>query len=313
MTDVPANDSGGVRGRWGVPRCGYYSNALMLWVGMRFLWLAYVMVWFAALYFYFFVGKARRGSLKYLDRISPGRGWAKRQWQTYRHLVTFGYLLLDRAVMLMNSKHGFAISCDGLEHLTKVSASGGGLLVLTAHFGNAEIAAPYFSKLGFTHKVHIVMYMDTKDGTEKFHARHRKLLDKIEIISTTDPLSAGVRIIRAIKEGGVVAMRADRTMSGKMVSATLLGGRISLPAGPFVSGAICGAPMVSIYTCRIGYRRYHCIVRPMKRCGDEAGGTRDERMNAAAQEYADGLEQVLRKYPYQWSNFYDYWQVQGAE
>ena len=42
------------------------------------------------------------------------------------------------------------------------------------------------------------------------------------------------------------------------------------------------------------------------------GGTREERMAAAAQDYANGLGEILLKFPYQWSNFYDYWQIQGA-
>src|SRR5215204_3360970 len=61
--------------RWGVPRCGYYSNAMMLWIGLRFLHLAYLFVWFAAVYFFLFVPKARRASMLYLALI---RGPEKR-------------------------------------------------------------------------------------------------------------------------------------------------------------------------------------------------------------------------------------------
>ncbi len=38
---------------------------------------------------------------------------------------------------------------------------------------------------------------------------------------------------------------------------------------------------------------------------------RDQRIAHAAQEFATHLETILRRYPYQWSNFYDLWQVQS--
>jgi len=32
----------------------------------------------------------------------------------------------------------------------------------------------------------------------------------------------------------------------------------------------------------------------------------------AAQDFASHLESLLREFPFQWSNFYDYWTEQGA-
>jgi predicted LPLAT superfamily acyltransferase len=41
--------------------------------------------------------------------------------------------------------------------------------------------------------------------------------------------------------------------------------------------------------------------------GEATGGSRDERMQRAAEDYAAFLEGILRKYPYQWGNFYEFW------
>ena len=45
-------------------------------------------------------------------------------------------------------------------------------------------------------------------------------------------------------------------MTGKTVRARLLGDDVELPAGPFVAAVLSGAPVVNVYTCRLGYRRY---------------------------------------------------------
>ena len=297
-----------VRRRWGVHRFGYYSNCMMLWVGSRVLWLGYFLVWFGAAYFFVCVPKARRASMGYLDRLRPGRSWVRRRWETYRHMIEFGMLLLDRAVMLMSERHGFRVSCDGREHLMKATEEGKGVLILTGHFGNAEAAAPYIFRTGAERRIHIVMYQEAADATERFHTKHRRMLDKMNVISTTDALAAGVKIMGALRSGDVVAMRADRAMQGKRVKTRLLGDEVELPAGPFVAGVLSGVPVVNVYTCRLGYRRYVCVMSAVRRYGEEEAGTREERIARAAGDFAVFLEGLIRKYPLQWGNFYDLWE-----
>jgi predicted LPLAT superfamily acyltransferase len=301
-----------IRHRWGASHFGYYANTAMLWIGSRFLVLAYLFVGIGALYFFLCVPRARRASMSYLDRLRPNRSLLRRWWQTYRHMTVFGLLLLDRALMLTTSRHHFSISAAGLPNLTKPAAAGEGVLMLTAHFGNAEAAAPYMSRMGVTRPVHLVMYRDPADATEKFHTRHRRLLSNVHIISTTDPLAAGIKIINALRHGDVVALRADRAMQGKTLPSSLLGAPIHLPAGPFLAAALSGAPVVHVYTCRLGYRRYLCRVSPTYRYGPDQPGTRDQRIACAAADFTKHLEEVIHLHPLQWSNFYNLW-ADGAQ
>jgi KDO2-lipid IV(A) lauroyltransferase len=312
---VPRTDNN----RWGAPRCGYRINAFMLWLATRVLWLGYGLVWLAALWFFLIHARARNASIHYLDLLhstttsNRRRNALTRGWQTYRHMVSFGILLLDRALMLARPTHGFAIDCEGLEHLRAAvdSADNRGVLLLSAHFGMAEIAAPYMRRMGMNRPANIVMYQNAADGTEQFHSRHRHMLQHVNVISTTDPLAAGIKIIAALKKGEVVAMRADRTLAGKTVEATLLGERILLPAGPFLAAALSGARVLHIYTCRLAYRRYRCLILPGKTYDDDTL-PRDQRIVQAAQDFATLLESTLRRFPWPWSNFYDLWQVQAA-
>jgi predicted LPLAT superfamily acyltransferase len=311
----PAMEAADMQERWGAPRCGYRANAAMLWIGTRILPLGYGLVWLAAIYFLLFCPRARRASGRYMALVAGGRlGVIVRSWRVYRHMVAYGFLLLDRALMLARAGHGFAIDCEGLLHLTRAPTSEEeGVIVLSAHFGMAEISAPYMRKVGMRRGLNIVMYQDTKDGTERFHTQYRKLLEGTNVISTTDPLAAGMKIISALKRGEMVAMRADRTMSGKGVAVTLLGERLVLPAGPFMAAVLSGAPVVYIDTVRMGYRRYRCAIASGGRYGEDEGGTREERIERAAQDFAAHLEGMLRRYPRQWGNFYDLWAVQRVD
>ncbi|MGN6367867.1 MAG: LpxL/LpxP family acyltransferase [Phycisphaerae bacterium] len=311
MVENPIGEAAEVRRKWGVHRFGYWANWMMLWVGSRVLWLGYFFVWVGAVYFFVCVPRARRASMGYLDRVRPGgggRGWWRRRWESYLHMIQFGMLLLDRAVMLVSERHGFRVSCDGLGHLTHAVQEGKGVIMLSGHFGNAEVAAPYIFRMGVERAIHIVMYQEAGDATERFHTKHRKMLEKVRVISTTDALAAGVKIMGALREGDLVAMRADRALTGKTVKARLLGAEVALPAGPFVAAVLSGSPVVNVYTCRLGYRRYVCVIGEAKGYGEEAGGTREERIGRAAADFAGFLEGMVRRYPLQWGNFYDLWE-----
>ncbi len=300
-----------LRRRWGRVRFGYRANALMLFVGRHALWLAYVFVWFAAGYFFLTSGKARRASGDYLARVFGRRNRLRRAWDTYRHMVVYGYLLLDRSVMLSAEGHGFVVQREGIEGMYAAAAQEGGLILLSAHFGNAEAALPFMErKMGSLLRerpIHMVMYQDLQDATERFHVHTRRLLAGMEIISTRDPLRAGVQIIAALRGGAAVAIRADRSLEGKTLPVDFLGSPVRLPAGPFLAAALTGAPVVTVYTCRRGYRRYAVVLTFCGSYGEATAGSRDERSARAAGDYARSLETVVRRFPLQWGNFYDFW------
>jgi predicted LPLAT superfamily acyltransferase len=218
--------------------------------------------------------------------------------------------------MLAWGYRGFTVTATGLSHFEAAARQPSGILLLTAHFGIVEATVPLMRGYGIDRPVNMVMYRDAADHTERFHSRHRRLLAGIRIISTTLPLLAGPKIVAALRRGEWVAVRADRTLRGRSVAATLLELPVQLPSGPFTTAVLCDAPVLSVYTVRLGYRRYECILSPVRMynaMGDaEGGGGRAAAIAGAAQDFAADLEILMRRYPLQWANFYDYWTVQSA-
>ncbi len=286
---------------------GYYANALMMQVATRCLWLAYIFVAAAAMYFWIIRHQARRASGHYLNRTLGKRTGIVQAIRTYRHMLCFGQLLLDRALMLASSAHPFELRNQDKQVLLDAVALKRGLILLTAHCGVAEAGMPRMTPIGLP--IHMVMYQQPGDSTERFHARYRRLLAGVNVITTTNPMDAGIKIMAALRRGEIVSMRADRTMPGKTIPATLLGGKVELPAGPFTAAVLSGAPVLSVYTVRLGYKRYHCTIRKL---GEYGEGSRDEMLAKSVRDYAQDLEQVLRTAPLQWSNFYDYWREESA-
>ena len=279
----------------------------MLLLGRRVPRLGYFAVALVSLGFWLFNKPARQASIAFLARAKGIRGRWSLYRHSYRHVRTFGVLILDRSVALASADSGITVDSDDRARLSRALAMERGLLILTAHFGALEIAAPWLRKVVQPEQMHFVMYRDFNDSTEQFHHDQWKMLEGMKFINSTDPIAAGLQIMAAIRQRHCVGMRADRIMGGRMVQVPLLGQTVFLPAGPFTAAVVGNTAVVTAFTLRQGPRHYRMFVSE-PRCYDmDAGLSRQQLIQKAAEDYAADLESLLKQYPYQWANFYDFW------
>lgn len=174
------------------------------------------------------------------------------------------------------------------------------------------MSAPMLKHIGQGRKAHFVVYRDMRDTTEHFHADQWKSLADIDWINSTDPISAGIRVMKALKNGDVVAIRADRPTQGRTIVAEFLGKPMQLPVGPFMAAVLSGASVISAFTVRTGYRTYQMHASMPRKYEDASGSGRDELLHQAVKDYVADMERIVRQYPYQWGNFYDVWATTAA-
>ncbi len=287
---------------------GYRANLFMLRMGSIFLPLGYVFVFVASVFFWIIDGRSRRASINFLGRVLGPCNGLQRRLQSWWHFYSYGRLLLDRSVALAEPRPTFRCTCPNRDHLLHAAQDDRALLMLTAHLGAAELTAPMLKDLPNRRPFHFVVYRDLHDPTEKFHQDQWRALGNIRFINSTDPISAGLKIIAALQAHDVVALRADRAMSGRTLTAQLLGASVELPAGPFMAAVLTGANVVSAFTVRRGWRRYELLVSKPRQYLPAAGLTRADILQKAADDFAADLEAVVQEYPYQWGNFFDLWQ-----
>lgn len=79
-----------------------------------------------------------------------------------------------------------------------------------------------------------------------------------------------------------------------------MGGRVKLPKGPFLIASKCRVPVIFYYAMREPKRtyRFHFTIA--------SEGGRAE-VPTLMQHYATSLETLMQHYPYQWFNFYPFW------
>ena len=116
----------------------------------------------------------------------------------------------------------------------------------------------------------------------------------------TTPLAA-LPLLKHLRNRGVVAMKFDRTVPGmRCREATFLGQPWKLPAGILKLAAVSGAPILPVFTRRLGFLEYEFVTCEPFNVSRRAD---DDELDAAAQRLASLLENFVRHNPGHWFRF----------
>jgi predicted LPLAT superfamily acyltransferase/predicted hotdog family 3-hydroxylacyl-ACP dehydratase len=279
------------------------SLRLSGWVALHIgRWAARLLLLPAALYFFITAQAARRSSYEYLHRM---RGRRARCWHVLRHFYFFGATILDRVYLLRSEFEHFALTIHGREILHRQIDSGKGCILLGAHLGSFEI----LRTLGVTQQEFpLKVLMDTvhnENITRFLDALNPKIADTVITAEGPDRL---LRVKEDLDTGFLIGMLGDRVASGdKTTQCQFLGAPATFPSGPILLAAITHCPIILFFGLYRGGNRYEIF---FEQFADEIALPREERSeetHAWVQRYVARLEHYARLAPYNWFNFYPFW------
>ena len=277
---------------------------LMVWVSLTFGRAAgRVVLAGIALYFTLFAHRARHASRAYLKR-ALGR-WAN--WADgYRHVFSFATTIHDRIYLLNDRFDLFDIEVVGAEALHAALARQPGVLLMGAHLGSFEVLRAAGRGMAGL-KVAMLMY---EENARKINAT----LEAINPKATQDiiPLGRMDSMLEArdrLDAGYLVGMLADRSLGDDATAAyPFLGEPAPFPLGPWRLAAMLRRPVFFMTGLYLGGNRYQLHFVPLADFTDTSRSERDATIAAAMQGYADCLTRFCRQAPYNWFNFFDFWQ-----
>jgi lauroyl/myristoyl acyltransferase len=156
---------------------------------------------------------------------------------------------------------------DGLEHIDDLKSREEGCLILTAHMGNYDLAAPLFSG-EFNRTVHAVRAPERDPRMQALRERELEAWQErhpgFKVHYNVPGEMLGLELARILGDGDVVAVQADRVLFDvSQVEVEVDGGRtMVLPRGPLVLAQATGAPCFPLFVLRDGWRRYRIVVKP---------------------------------------------------
>jgi predicted LPLAT superfamily acyltransferase len=289
------------------------SNRLMLqvmtWISLRLgRRIGRVVLYGIAAYFLLTNRPARRASENYLRRVlklpdNLSVGWRR----MYRHFFSFASVIHDR-VYLINDRFGlFDIRIHQQQLVADLLASHKGVFLMGAHVGSFEVLRAA-GRQQPNLRVAMVMY---EENARKLNAA----LSAINPAAQQDIVALGhvdsmLKVNTLLDEGCVVGMLADRRLNQDATRPELFFNEpAEFPVGPFRMAAILRRPVLFIVGLYAGGNRYDLHFETLADFSDIPVGGRDAAVRAAMARYAQLLEQHCQSAPYNWFNFFDFWQA----
>jgi phosphatidylinositol dimannoside acyltransferase len=232
-----------------------------------------------------------------LARILPGA--PARELERLRAAVFRNFAVCFADLITTNRRADispYIAGVDGMVELHRAARAGRGLIVLTAHLGNWELAGRMLARDG-ERPIHVVVAAEADPAVERFL---RGGVAPVRFVTRTAP-TVSLSLVAALRRGEIVALQGDRGLGTRGdVRHPFFGAPAAFPLGPFLLARAARAPVVTAFCLLDADRRYRIVV------GTPSQVERDGE-TAALARWVRVLEELVRRHPTQWFNFYDVW------
>lgn len=246
------------------------------------------------------INKTARKAIYKFFRTKMKFSALKSAWMTYCNHCAFSEVVIDKFAMYAGKK--FKITLDGYDQWEELSKSEKGFVQLSSHIGNYEIAG--YSLVAKDKRFNALVFGGEK---ESVMANRSKLFveNNIRMIPMKADMSHLFVIDSAISNGEILSMPADRVFgSQKCYSMSFFGEEAKFPQGPFIMAAIRNIPVMFVAVMKVGAKHYHITIRRIETAETDNSKTRAKLL---AEEYTKQLEAIVKEYPAQWYNYFDFW------
>jgi phosphatidylinositol dimannoside acyltransferase len=188
---------------------------------------------------------------------------------------------------------------EGIEHVEKGLADGKGVVIALPHTGNWDVGGRAMG-LRVAPVVSVAEHLKPDRLFELF-LEHRRVLGMDIIDLASDHV--GRQLTQKLEQNRIVALVADRDLSGGGVEVEMFGRTRRMPAGPALLALSAGAPLISgpTYTTRDGWLE---VLRPVS---IEPTGRRKDDIIALTRALATAFEQAIAAAPPDWHLFQPGW------
>jgi len=217
----------------------------------------------------------------------------------YEHLRVFAICLVDRFIAKVDPS-SYTFSYTGIDKQKEVLKDGA--IILYSHFGGwaASSSVPMVRS-----KINIVMQESMMDGIKDIEDDIENKANTNIIDLNSGTLSVSIQIANALIENEIVVMMADRSANKKSeIYTEFLGKNAAFNKNPFQIAYKMNKPILVYFIVLDGIQNYkveHIHIKIDKDLKESYS------IMKALNEYTLKYENIIKEYPNQWFNFYDFW------
>lgn len=293
------------RARWDIEqeRGSSVAVTLIAWLSRAFgrgptRWLLRPISW----YFVAFSPRARRASRAFLRRAL---GREPRLRDLLRHFHTFAATIHDRVFLVTGQESLFDIEVHGAVSIERLLRSGRGCILLGSHLGSFEVLRA-LGRLAGMRAVNVVMRsLDTAHTARAFSRMAPELTDRVIAPGAPDTM---LKVSECLERGEIVGFLGDRPLHGARTRACdFFGAPAEFPLGPLHIAGAAGVPVITFFALYEGGSRYEVFLEQLSEGTVVPKAERTAWAAKRVARYVERLERYARRSPYNWFNFYDYW------
>lgn len=269
--------------------------------------VAWLCMFPTTLYFFLVRSDERRASKVWLTRVAaPQQGTLG----TLRHIFTFAVTIVDRVLMLAGRDDELDIHAEGLAPFNQALEKGKGCMLLGSHLGSFEAIRALRQHASPAYQVRIVMDRNQNSLMTSVLEEIKPDIRSSVIDASQPGPNIAIEAAQALSEGAIVTMLADRTFQNESTAeVSFLGRPAQLPLAPLGIASALDVDVFVVFGLYAGKGRYRIVFEPLPRPGSMPRTRKEKRLQLQqwVADYAQKLEHYAGCYPYNWFNFYDYW------
>ena len=270
---------------------------LMRWINLNVFYGIMALV----VPFYMIFNKQGYRSTYNFFRNRMGYPSLKSFFSVYVNHFRFGQVILDRFAVFAGKSFHFDIENYSLYE--SLSNSDKGFIMLGSHVGNYEMAG--YSLVA--EKTINALHFNGEAQSIMENRNHQLGGNNIKLIPVQDDMSHIFLLNNALSDGQIVSIPNDRMLgSSKHVDCVFFGEKAKFPTGAYILSINREVPMIAVFVMKLSGRKYKILVRKIE-AQQEQAIPKWEKISMLASCFASNLEDVVREYPTQWFNYFDFW------
>lgn len=227
-----------------------------------------------------------------------------------RHFAAFAENMLDKLRIWAGELQASDVVFHNYDVINDHVIAGRGGLIIVTHLGNVEVCRALTTR---KNGVRLNVLVHTKHAL----AFNRLLADldpasTLNIVQVTDiSPDTVIRLREKVDAGEYIVIAGDRvpiSPEPRVAITPFLGAPAGFPVGPYVLASLLQCPSYLLFcipergTYHVYFERFHeRIVLPR--------ATREFTLRQLSAEFAARLTHYCRRAPFQWFNFYDFWDM----
>ena len=266
------------------------------------LWVLRSMGAVVAAGYFLFLPRRLGHSVRFYRGLFPERSLLHALACAWRQYQDFARVYSER--LEIDRRPDVVFESEGYGYLEEARRAGRGAIVLMSHFGRWEIGARLLAQRqqGVT-----LMMGGQKGGGARAGVDQDLRGVGVDVVTISEGRGQAFDILEALhrlREGGTVSLAADRAYGdARVLRVPFLDRLVGVAAAPFALALTSGAPLLTVFSLRLGPRHYRFISDAPVTLSAENRRERQAVMAAAAAAYLKRLHDMVKAYPEQWQTF----------